>query len=107
MGYFLWTRRHRALDNATEILIQRSLDALSSGRTVIVVAHRLSTVKNADEILVITDDGVAERGKHGSLIRQGGIYASLWNSAVKSAAEDEQSEKSPQKNSREIVTKND
>lgn len=96
-----------ALDNATEILIQRSLDALSSGRTVIVVAHRLSTVKNADEILVITDDGVAERGKHGSLIRQGGIYASLWNSAVKSAAEDGQSEKSPQKNSREIVTKND
>lgn len=77
-----------ALDNATEILIQRSLDELSRGRTVIVVAHRLSTVKNADEILVITDEGLRERGTHQSLLEQGGIYADLWHSAVDSTFDD-------------------
>jgi len=67
-----------ALDNATEHLIQQSLDELCRGRTTIVVAHRLTTVKNADEILVITDEGIAERGKHESLVQNGGIYAKLW-----------------------------
>jgi len=67
-----------ALDNATELLIQKSLDELCKGRTTIVVAHRLTTVKNADEILVITDEGIAERGKHKDLIEKGGIYAELW-----------------------------
>jgi len=66
------------LDNATELLIQKSLDELCKGRTTIVVAHRLTTVKNADEILVITDEGIAERGKHKDLIEKGGIYAELW-----------------------------
>ncbi len=68
-----------ALDNATEHMIQQSLEALCRGRTTIVVAHRLTTVKNADEILVITDDGIAERGRHESLLAQGGIYAGLWH----------------------------
>ncbi len=67
-----------ALDNATELLIQKSLDELCKGRTTIVVAHRLTTVKNADEILVITDDGIAERGTHTALIEKSGIYAQLW-----------------------------
>ncbi len=67
-----------ALDNVTEQLIQQSLDRLCKGRTTLVVAHRLTTVKNADEILVITDEGIAERGKHDSLVAAGGIYASLW-----------------------------
>lgn len=67
-----------ALDNVTEQLIQQSLDKLCKGRTTLVVAHRLTTVKNADEILVITDEGIAERGKHDSLVASGGIYASLW-----------------------------
>ena len=67
-----------ALDNVTEQLIQQSLDRLCKGRTTLVVAHRLTTVKNADEILVITDEGISERGKHDSLVAQGGIYASLW-----------------------------
>ncbi len=71
-----------ALDNATEQMIQQSLEALCRGRTTIVVAHRLTTVKNADEILVITDEGIAERGDHGSLLQQKGIYAALWHSAV-------------------------
>lgn len=71
-----------ALDNATEQMIQQSLEALCQGRTTIVVAHRLTTIKHADEILVITDEGIAERGKHESLLEQNGIYAGLWNGIV-------------------------
>ena len=69
-----------ALDNATEILIQKSLDLLCRGRTTIVVAHRLSTVKNADEIVVITDEGIHERGNHSELLQKDGIYAALYRS---------------------------
>lgn len=72
-----------ALDNATELMIQNSLERLSKGRTTIVVAHRLSTIKNADEIIVITDTGIQERGRHGELIRLNGIYAGLYNSQFK------------------------
>lgn len=67
-----------ALDNATEKLISESLDELCVGRTTIVVAHRLSTVKNADEIIVITGEGILERGTHAELIEQGGMYKSLY-----------------------------
>ena len=67
-----------ALDNVTERMIQKSLEELCVGRTTIVVAHRLTTVKNADEILVITDEGIAERGTHDELLDIGGIYAGLW-----------------------------
>jgi ATP-binding cassette subfamily B protein len=72
-----------ALDNATELLIQNSLEELSKGRTTVVVAHRLSTIKNADEIIVITDQGILERGRHEDLIQQDGIYAELYNSQFK------------------------
>lgn len=67
-----------ALDNATEMLIQDALGELSEGRTTLVVAHRLSTVKNADEIIVITQNGVEERGTHEQLIKHGGIYKTLY-----------------------------
>lgn len=67
-----------ALDNATEMQIQDALSSLSIGRTTVVVAHRLSTVKNADEIIVMTSDGVAERGSHKQLIAAGGIYKELY-----------------------------
>ncbi len=67
-----------ALDNVSEMMIQESLEKLCEGRTTIVVAHRLTTVKNADEILVVTDEGIAERGKHDELVTLGGIYATLW-----------------------------
>lgn len=72
-----------ALDNATELMIQRSLEELSSGRTTIVIAHRLTTVKNADEILVITDEGIAEQGKHDELLKMHGLYYELWQGIVK------------------------
>lgn len=67
-----------ALDNATEMQIQASLEELSRGRTVIVVAHRLSTVKGADEIVVIDTRGVVERGTHEELIELDGEYKKLY-----------------------------
>jgi len=68
-----------ALDNATEMQIQASLEELSRGRTVIVVAHRLSTVKGADEILVVGDMGVIESGTHDSLMALHGEYEKLYS----------------------------
>ncbi|MBC5625973.1 ABC transporter ATP-binding protein [Clostridium sp. NSJ-49] len=71
-----------ALDNTTEYLIQKSLEELCKGRTTIVVAHRLSTIKNADEIIVLTENGIEEKGSHAELIRKSGIYAELNRYAV-------------------------
>ncbi len=67
-----------ALDNMTEMQVQQALAELSVGRTTLVVAHRLSTVKNADEILVLTDGVVTERGAHDELVQSGGLYAELY-----------------------------
>ena len=67
-----------ALDNTTEMLIQQSLEELGRGRTSIIVAHRLSTIKNADEIIVLTADGIQERGTHAELLAAGGMYAGLY-----------------------------
>ncbi len=74
-----------ALDNVTELQIQDALDSLSVGRTTLVVAHRLSTVKHADEIIVVTADGVAERGTHEMLLAKNGIYADLYQKQFKNA----------------------
>ena len=68
-----------ALDNTTEILIQQALDELCKGRTTLVVAHRLSTIKNADEIAVISEGRIAEQGSHAALMEQNGIYAQLYH----------------------------
>ena len=65
--------------------IQGALNELSEGRTTIVVAHRLSTVKNADEIIVITPGGIAERGTHEQLMQLGGIYKGLYEYQFKDA----------------------
>jgi ATP-binding cassette subfamily B protein len=67
-----------ALDNMTEMQIQSALTKLAKGRTSLVVAHRLSTVKNADEIIVLTADGIVERGTHEELITKKGLYAELY-----------------------------
>jgi ATP-binding cassette subfamily B protein len=67
-----------AVDTETEALIQRSLDRLSEDRTTLVIAHRLSTVKNADGILVLDDGRVVERGTHADLLAEDGLYATLW-----------------------------
>lgn len=66
-----------ALDTATETAIQQSLAELSEGRTTLVIAHRLATIKNADRIVVVTEQGIAEQGRHHELIQTGGIYNKL------------------------------
>lgn len=66
-----------ALDNATERIIQESLEKLCAGRTTIVVAHRLSTIKNADEIIVLGNAGIIEQGSHEELMRKQGEYSKL------------------------------
>ena len=66
-----------ALDNVTEREIQESLEELSKDRTNLIVAHRLTTIKNADEIIVLTDKGIEERGNHQQLIQKGGVYSML------------------------------
>lgn len=69
-----------ALDNITEQMIQEALDQLCAGRTTLVVAHRLSTVKGADKIVVLTQQGIEEEGTHQELLDLGGIYAGLYQS---------------------------
>ena len=68
-----------ALDNTTEILIQNALDELCIGRTTLVVAHRLSTIKNADEIAVVDDGKIIEQGSHEELMREDGMYRHLYS----------------------------
>ncbi|MBO5789707.1 MAG: ABC transporter ATP-binding protein, partial [Clostridia bacterium] len=68
-----------ALDNTTEVLIQKSLDELCRGRTTLVVAHRLSTIRGADEIAVVEKGQVTERGTHEELMEKGGTYKALYS----------------------------
>lgn len=74
-----------ALDNATEQMIQSALDTLSQNKTTLVVAHRLSTIKNADQIVVLTEKGIIEKGTHEELLEHDGLYASLYRSQFKRA----------------------
>jgi ABC-type transport system involved in Fe-S cluster assembly fused permease/ATPase subunit len=68
-----------ALDSHTEKEIQDALDKVSRNRTTLVIAHRLSTIVGADEIIVLDQGVIAERGTHQQLLAQGGLYASMWN----------------------------
>ena len=67
-----------ALDNESEKIVQESLEKLAHGRTVFTIAHRLTTIKNAKTILVLTENGIEEQGSHAELIKKGGIYAGLY-----------------------------
>ncbi len=78
-----------ALDTHTEKDIQGALDAVAANRTTIVIAHRLSTVIGADEILVLDKGEIVERGRHGELLAQGGLYASMWNRQREQAEHEE------------------
>ena len=66
-----------ALDTATEVAIQQALMELSKGRTTLVIAHRLATVRHADRIVVVTEEGITEQGKHKDLVDSGGLYSQL------------------------------
>jgi ATP-binding cassette subfamily B protein len=92
-----------ALDTFTEKEIQDALDRVSRGRTTLVIAHRLSTVIGADEIIVLDHGHIVERGTHASLLAQNGVYAAMWNrqreadqarETLKRAEEEERSEES-------------
>ena len=74
-----------ALDNTTEMLIQKSLTELAKGRTCLVVAHRLSTIKNADEIAVVSQGKIKEMGNHDTLMKQNGTYADLYRLQFKNS----------------------
>ena len=67
------------LDSESELAVQRALDTALAGRTALVIAHRLSTVRGADQILVVADGRIVERGKHHELLVQGGLYADLYH----------------------------
>jgi ATP-binding cassette subfamily B protein len=68
-----------AVDNETEATLQRSIQRISEGRTAIVIAHRLSTVRHADRILVLENGTVVEDGTHDDLVELGGVYSRLWS----------------------------
>jgi ATP-binding cassette, subfamily B, bacterial len=72
-----------ALDNHSERAVQESLERLSGNRTTLVIAHRLSTVRNAGRIVVLTEEGIAEQGTHEQLIAKNGVYANLYNTQLK------------------------
>ncbi|MBQ5992535.1 MAG: ABC transporter ATP-binding protein [Clostridia bacterium] len=72
-----------ALDTVTEYDIQKSFDELAEGRTTLIIAHRLSTVRNADEIIVIDKSGIRERGSHDELIVQNGLYATFYQTTLR------------------------
>lgn len=75
-----------ALDNESEHLVQRSLEMLAKGRTTITIAHRLTTIQNADRIYVLTDDGIVEAGSHEELLEKKGVYYRLYHSGTVAVA---------------------
>ena len=68
-----------ALDNESERVVQESLERLTKNRTTFVIAHRLTTIQNAENILVLTEEGIAESGTHEELLKKGGIYEKLYH----------------------------
>jgi len=78
------------LDSESELAVQRALDTALTGRSALVIAHRLSTVRGADQILVVAEGRIVQRGKHHELLAQGGLYADLYNTQFASAAQQDQ-----------------
>jgi len=83
------------LDSESELAVQRALDTALTGRTALVIAHRLSTVRGADQILVVADGRIVQRGKHHELLARGGLYADLYNTQFASDPSTDQEAKVP------------
>ena len=94
-----------ALDTATEQEIQTALDFVSKGRTTLVIAHRLSTVVSADEIIVLKDGVIAERGTHAELLAQNGLFAAMWDRQREATAAEEQLKRMREDDEMGIVTR--
>ena len=94
-----------ALDTATEQEIQTALDFVSKGRTTLVIAHRLSTVVSADEIIVLKDGVIAERGTHTELLAQKGLFAAMWDRQREATAAEEQLKRMREEDEMGIVTR--
>lgn len=84
---FFFDEATSSLDSTTEIAIQKNIDEISSGRTTLMIAHRLSTVVSADEILVLNHGNISERGTHPQLLASAGLYARMWQEQEKERAE--------------------
>jgi ATP-binding cassette subfamily B protein len=80
-----------ALDTITENSVQEALDRLGNDRTVLVIAHRLGTIRHADNIIVLADGKVVEEGTHDELLAKGGMYADMWNMQLSSTKTSEAS----------------
>jgi len=75
-----------SVDTMTELRVQRALALLLAGRTSFVVAHRLSTIRHADQVLVLEEGQIVERGTHPELLAEGGLYAGLYRSFARATA---------------------
>jgi len=96
-----------ALDTQTERNIQAALNRVCANRTTIVVAHRLSTVIHADEILVLKEGEIVERGRHADLIALGGVYAAMWEQQLTAHATEEEQESEGAVNSKKPIDRNE
>jgi ABC-type transport system involved in Fe-S cluster assembly fused permease/ATPase subunit len=94
-----------ALDTATEQEIQAALDFVSKGRTTLVIAHRLSTSSDADEIIVLKNGEIAERGRHTDLLTQKGLYASMWDRQREATEAEEQLKRMREEDEMGVVTR--
>lgn len=94
-----------ALDTTTEQEIQQALDIVSHGRTTLIIAHRLSTVINADEILVLKNGRIIENGTHAELLRKKGLYASMWNKQLEASQAEEKLRKMREEDETGIVNR--
>ncbi|MFZ1773200.1 MAG: ABC transporter ATP-binding protein/permease [Rhizobiaceae bacterium] len=94
-----------ALDSQTEQEIQAALDHVSKNRTTLVIAHRLSTVINADEIIVLKDGEIAERGRHEALLRKKGLYAAMWSRQREATEAEERLRKARESDELGVVTR--
>ena len=76
---YIFDEATSALDNESEKVVQESLEKLAKNRTTLVIAHRLTTIRNAEKILVLSENGIEEQGTHDELINKHGIYYDLYN----------------------------